>query len=339
VSLGGVVFEIDINDFIVNGTDGDSYTLYLLRRHRSVSFFQHDIDFESDGRAWTITSGWQGAGDDDAFDAIWSSFLLDYSHTEANTYQARYDGAGTVTVLINDRLFKTLSWTLTAVPACVSIGGRPQEVASAFNSFFSGRIWNAVIQEGDIGLQEFDGPVYIYDSQSVEQWSVPVVNPGAEIGDNSGWTIESGELTLRDSTDAGHIRFGDWYFAGGTSDPSIVRQRFDIETLTDLTAAEFHATGDGWVIVEWYAANPSGQTDYAFASVRFLDESLTEISLVDSTGENMTVNNQFAFRAMSANVPAGARYLDVRMTMDRGTGSPNDAMWDQIQATLYRAQI
>lgn len=118
---------------------------------------------------------------------------------------------------------------------------------------------------------------------------------------------------------------------------TIVRQRFDVEVLTEEVPFVLGSPATSWVILEWWSAGLTADNDYAHAGIRFLDGALATLSETYSPGLTIDPALKFVYRSFSVEVPDGTRYMDVLLQMVTLTGIQNDGYLDEIKATLHRA--
>lgn len=325
---GGIIRKVDWDTFIASGADGDSYADYeAAQTYRPPSQLSEDISFDPAGNLWMPTEGEATLADDFAFLAAWYSPL---TGPVENSYTLNYDGAGSVDILVNDRLFATKSWTPAASVGAISIGGEPQRADGQTNAFASARIRNVVVQDEPIELEDYDDS-FIFTTDELPVIPLPLENPGAEAGDASGWTNELGTLTATNTIPAAE---GEYLFFGGNDAQTTARQRFHLVDDLGLDEATIDA-GGLWAVVNWAAAVFSTNNDTQALGFRFLDASLSQISQDMGAALAMTPGDTWIYRSYGVDVPATARYIDVVIDIVRGTGTSNDGRVDDISAAIY----
>jgi len=151
-----------------------------------------------------------------------------------------------------------------------------------------------------------------------------LTNPGAEAGDTSGWTNETGAIGVRNASPS--PRTGSWYFYGGTVVSSIARQRVDL-LAAGWTAGELD-TGTINAIVSWYQGNYSSDGDNGGLGLRALDGSQVAIGADDySAMQDLTA---WVARSHTKTLPTLTRYVDILIKCVRTGGTNNDTYIDDI---------
>jgi hypothetical protein len=324
---GANVRAIDFGTWFETGTDGESYTGYLISTHGAPSAMVGDIDIDEAGNVWMPTEGRATLADDTDWFAIWLSPL---TGSVENIYSAYYAG-GVVTVRINDRAFCTLAWTPTPTPAAVSIGGPPQAALGQTNGFFLGTVRDVVIQGTDYDPDDFDQGIVYENGGTVDEYPLEIINPAAEDG-VTGWTNEVGALTVDPSPNGGAD--GGQFWNGGNNAHTKARQRLDLSSMVDFDITRVDA-GDCWAIVRWYAAEFASQNDTQALGFRFLDAAQVQISETLATAVAMDPSGVWIPRNYAQLVPANTRYVDILIDMVRVDGTQNDGWVDLISAALY----
>jgi hypothetical protein len=327
---GGIVTKIGLDEWLETGADGDSYTSYVeanAERIDAPTQQCHDVDFDPSGFLWCATSGESADNDDPNFLAVWASPLTSLNgFPTANVCSAWYDGAGTLQIRMNDKLFATKSWTPTPTPAAVSIGGPPQASAGQGNGFFSGFVRDVIVQGSDYNPLDYDDGIVYENNGTVEETAVPIENPGAEDG-TTGWTDEIGGIAANGNP--GHT--GGDFFYGGMVAQSKARQRLDLSTIVDFDIDRLD-DGDCWAIARWHGTHFASQADNEQAGIRFLDASQVQIS------ENLSGAAGFdgwTARSYGLLIPANTRYIDILMQMTRVDGTQNDGYIDDLSIAIY----
>lgn len=318
-------------------TDGDS----LVTPDASwvaPSQYPEDLSFHpSTGDLWLPTEGWDILGDNDGFLAVWSS-PLDGS-SAVNHVSTLYDGVGNFVVSINGLDFQTETWTPTQDVEIVSVGGPPQATAEFTTGFFKGYIKNIRFQNKDFSGTEYSDTIggSTYEPNTLTEFSITMTNPGAEAGDTSGWTNETGSLGTRTANPDPYE--GSYYFMGGANAATTARQRFNIETETGLTTTEIDA-GGLWGKVRWHQASYTDQ-DPVTMGIRMLNGTPTQLSLdyahkdwVQYGDSGATPNWQSL--AIGVDIPSGARNIDAVYDASRTSGTNLDGYIDSISLTIYQ---
>ena len=328
---GGLIQVVDIDEWVINGAEGDVYTDYLVGdTMRGPSAMTESTDFDETGRLWQCTEGNASLGDDTAWLCVWSSSLGDI---EENSFALYDDQLGSVRIYSNDRLFATRSWTPTAVPGCVSVGGPPQAAAGQTNGFFIGKVRDIVVQSTFTNFDDYDLERIYETSGLVVVHPIVLENAGAEEGDGSGWTAEVGALSVRSSSP--DPEEGDFYFYGSGVARVTARQRFNLEDDLELTASQVD-TGNLWAIAEWLSAEFALQNDTNSVGFRFLDASQVEISEHMAAALATSPDDTWIPRSYGIEVPVGARYIDVILDIVRIDGVNADGFIDDVSANVYR---
>lgn len=326
---GGQIFTIDFASWLQSGADGDSYTTYLTATVAGPSEQVEDLSIDAEGKLWTLTEGRGSAGDNVGWLAAHSS---DLTTPVANNYTLEYDGAGTVTIKVNDFTLATKSWTPTPAPAVVSIGGPPQAVDGQTAGFFVGQVSDVVVQDEAMRFSDHAESVgATWPAVLPLRAPLPLTNAGAESGDTSGWTNETGSLAVRNSNPVAFE--GENYFYGGAVAATVARQRIDMSTLG--ISLDDLDTLPSWCVVEWAGATFATQADTHAVGLRFLaaDQSTILESYAAEYAPN--VAGSWVQRNYGLSIPTGTRYIDVLLKMDRLSGTNNDGYVDQVRASIY----
>jgi hypothetical protein len=158
------------------------------------------------------------------------------------------------------------------------------------------------------------------------------VNPGAELGDMTGWVDAAGNMDVLGP----NVRFppvGAWIFWGGTTATSKRYQRFDVAaTGVSLTDVD---NGDTQLVIDWWGGTfIQIPADQPAINWRFLDASLSVIGSGTSGYKNPTTQYGTNIRwdpyEETAAIPALTRYVDIELEAKRNNGSNNDAAFDEV---------
>lgn len=326
---GGLIRVIDFDTWVASGTDGQLWSVYDTEiTHYPPTEQVGSISFDGAGTMWSVTEGLATAGDATEFLAVWASRLIG---PVANICSLFYDGAGTVTIRLNDKPFTTHAWTPTPTPACIVIGGPPQAAAGDNAGFFIGTVRNVVVQGSDYNPADYDDAI-VYESEGnlVEQ-PVEILDALAIDGSVAAWTNELGALA---------VGVGNTWFFGGNNAQTTAYQR---TTLTDYLDAATIDTGDVWAILQWLATSFEDQADTNSLGFRFRDASLgllsTSMSGASAPGDLYSsapnLAGRFVPKSYGILIPAGTRYIDVVIDLVRTEGTENSAYIDDISMTLH----
>lgn len=293
--------------------------------------YVEDIDFHpSTGDVWTSTEGCTSVGSDIGWLALWSS-PLDNKPVE-NHYTLFYNGAGTVTIKINGRLFEEMAWTPTAEPTCVTIGARPTLAPPSSSGFFNGIIKNVVILDRELTSEEYqDAVLGRYEDRALTTYEMALTNPGGEAGDASGWTNEVGALAVRAEDPMPHS--GSFYFYDAGSPSTLARQRAGVPGAA-LAAID---AGLAWVEIDWWQASYSSGSDRSACGVRTLNAAQSQLSQSIANLIRPTPRMVWHHRRFNVAVPAGTRYLDALIAMERTNGTASDGYTDDVSWRIYVA--
>lgn len=326
---GGLIRVIDFDTWVSSGTDGELWSVYDTDvTHYPPTEQVGSISFDAAGTMWSVTEGLATSGDADEFLAVWTSTL---TWPQDNICSLFYDGAGTVTIRMNDKLFTTKAWTPTPTPACVVIGGPPQAAADDNAGFFIGTVRNVLVQGGDYNPSAYDDDI-VYESEgNLDEQPVEILDALAADGSVVQWTNEIGALELG----AGNF----WFFGGNTAQTTSYQRK----TLTDYLDAAVIDTGEVWTILQWLATSFQDQPDTNAMGFRFRDASLgllaTHMSGAASPGDlynsALTVRGRFVPRSYGILIPTGTRYVDVVIDLVRNSGTENSAYINEISMTLH----
>lgn len=153
--------------------------------------------------------------------------------------------------------------------------------------------------------------------------ALTLTNPGAEAGNTSGWTVESGGFGTRTAGPSPYA--GTRYFTAGTSVNSLARQRLDL-------AAQGVSTSDidaGLVAVVLSVQSASyDENDPGSIGFRALDASLATLVEHIPTNRWVLPVQTWKERKVRLMLPSGTRHLDVLLRSTRTSGTANDSYWD-----------
>lgn len=337
--VGGVIEQYDLDGMLQALTDGAvvSASVYLLGSWSAPSAYPEDLAVNpSTGAVATPTEGAYAVADATGFLALWSS-PLDYAGV-CNDYAIEYNGAGQVLVRINGREWGALSWAPTTAAAVLTIGGLPQAAPGFDRGYSWATVANVLLQQGSPSAAEyaalFAGE---HELQQLTAYPLTLTNAGAELGDTSGWTVESGGMTVRSSNP---LPFeGAFYFTGGSFASSVSRQRLDLAA-QGVPVAALDA-GTAWAKIRWKQA-AYGPNDPGGMGLRTLtagDGTLaTQYSGLAWTlgGPNAAPGGPWFPRSLPVALLATARKVDALYNASgRTSGTANDCYVDAIDVMVY----
>lgn len=336
--FGGYIQSYDIVSAITTAADGA--VLSSPAWWPGPARYMEDIKFHpTTGHLWAPTEGVTAVGSDDIGLSVWSTPLG--TRLVENHYTIHFNGASLVTIKINGRLAQTQPWAINRSVVAISVGGLPAATAGMQNGFFAGIVRNVVFQskamtDGDYSYAISGG----YEPTTLESYPFALVNPGAELGNTTGWTLELGDFqsiseaqSQRDQPEGTHC-----FYAGNTSQ-SIAYQRLDLLSQTGWSSDRVNTTGGvHWAGVRWQQTS-SNVSDPSACGFRMVSPSATEISLL--MGAVVTVPNvagspwQWWTRKFHATIPANTQFIDTRLRFDRTVGTSNDGYIDDVSTTVY----
>lgn len=337
-SQQGFIERFDLETAVASLADGSS--LVAENVIWAPGKYVEGLDFHPvTGDIWTVTEGMGSVGDQNGWLSIWRGDTA--STNRFNAYTLEYDhGTGVTTIKVNNRLFDTVTDSISTSPAAVCVGGLPQASAGVTAGFFTGTIKNIVIQDTPLTQQQYETAIGgYYEPDTLQVINVTLTNPGAESG-TTGWTNETGALATRNAAPPPHT--GGFSFGGGSNANTKARQRLTLTTALGLTTTEIDA-GGLWGRVQWWQAGFSvADTDNGAMGLRFLDGS--NVQQVENVAAKVRilpdyvadVANCWYFRGHPVTVPSGARSVDALMDMSRTTGTNLDCYIDDISLVFYR---
>ncbi|HBS80993.1 MAG TPA: hypothetical protein DD989_20460, partial [Pseudomonas sp.] len=151
--------------------------------------------------------------------------------------------------------------------AVLAIGGPPQQAPGFASGYSWAKVSNLLVQDAALTSAQYESLVTgAHESNALTAYVVPLANAGAEAGDTSGWTVESGGMAVRSANPP--PLSGAWYFSGGSFVQSVSRQRVPLSAagLNDATVD----SGVAWAKLRWGQAAYSDQ-DPGGMGVRSLD--------------------------------------------------------------------
>ena len=162
-----------------------------------------------------------------------------------------------------------------------------------------------------------------------------ITNPGAETGDMTGWTQDSGGPALSITNSGGGYpgpKSGSRYFMGANSAASSTfSQTISIPT-------SYHADIDAGNLavdlVAYHAGTDfAGTVDYATLLLECIDSGTTVLASYTAVNLNVNVLTYYERRAKIA-IPANTRKIRIGTINTYANGSTNDNYWDDFSLTL-----
>lgn len=341
-TISGYIEEYDIagmysglaNDATVNSTTNPQY---LLNTWDGPSTYVEDLAVSpSSNDLFTPTEGAYAVADADGYLALWSSNLQPQG--VRNDYILDHDGVNTLTIRVNGRVWGSLAVALGPSAEILTVGGPPVGSA-AFNTGFGWSIVSNLLLQNkaitsDVANTLFGGG---YESRVLGMTVIPLTNPGAESGNTTGWTVETGGMTVRQANPLPYE--GLYYFTGGNFATSVSRQRRVLATY-GVGATEIDA-GRCWAKIRWKQSAYSAQ-DPGAMGVRRLNASNGTISTDYAPiawtqgGGGATGPWYWVPRSYPVDLSSGTRSLDALYNAaSRTSGTANDFYVDNIELVVY----
>lgn len=162
--------------------------------------------------------------------------------------------------------------------------------------------------------------------------TIPLTNPGAEVGDTTGWTSVGLVAKWVPRTDVGSgypgPKSGSWYFSGGNNNSPAMYQDADVSAYaTDIDAGNVKASLAFWI------AGFNGYADHMSVFLRALDGANAVISSVSLT-ELYAPDAAWLYQELGMLLPNGARKIRVEIAANRTEGVDNDCNIDDMALTL-----
>jgi hypothetical protein len=332
----GYIGRFDIVTAIGSTSDGGAISSDL-NLDAASKYVEDCAIHPSTNDLWTPTEGISAVGSDAGGLSVWSS-SLDGSLAE-NHYTAEYDGSSTITIKVNNRPYDSLSATPAIDVAVVSVGAQPQATAGYANKFFSGFIRNIVFEDAAMTQQLYEAAVGgHYEPNELAAYVLVLTNPGAEASTATGWTNESGTLSIFNTASLAPHSGAYSFYAGNTASFQ-ARQRLDLVAQTGLTGTDLDSAV-GWTKIRWWQSSFDG-TDPGCAGVRNVNGAGTQLTLA-TAGSAATPNSTGAGgshpwypRAFALALESGVRSVDAILKASRTGGTNNDCYYDDIAMTMY----
>lgn len=158
-------------------------------------------------------------------------------------------------------------------------------------------------------------------------YAAVLTNPGAETGNNTGWTVAAGSLTNVTGTANGPPHSGTRCWRAGASGVGAAYQAYAVDPslYADIDAGLLKAIGRGWHET-WTGDGDSGSLYmecWDAANTGFLGG-------MDVRAPNGT-EDAWAQQTVEANVPAGTRIVRIGHRNLRASGSNLDSYWDDFE--------
>ncbi len=201
-----------------------------------------------------------------------------------------------------------------------------------------GSYWYAVAYvKGSVVAIAFSDEIELGVSGPTFPIALTLVNPGAEAGDASGWSLSSGGNTLWTSTtdatgDYPGPKTGSRYFTGGTGTGVDLARMYQ-----DVDVSAYAAQIDAGLVKALMSAWISGlspNSDYINYYLRFLDATNAVISSVSVTDINF-VNKTWISQQIGALMPSGTRKIRVEFWSTNISGTTHEGHFDDVTLTLY----
>lgn len=244
-------------------------------------------------------------GTEDAIDMVWTASLSPSGIAGYRLYDAATD------ILIVDQVGLTYE----------------------FSPVSAGNVYSFYVIAYDVNdLQSAPSNVVTINVEADEFPVLNWLNPSAETGDMTGWTVTQGNMRVRVNQPAREPPVGLNIFDGGTSALSKAHQRFELLD-TGVPEAEVDA-GNTQITLPWWGGTfiqtPADQPQINFI---FRNAALAVISTFNS-GYKDPANDVGLMRwelfSTEAPIPALTRFIDVQMDAKRNNGTNNDAAFDGV---------
>jgi hypothetical protein len=318
----GRLYTVSISSLMA-GADGASAVIVDL--YQAPSKHPEDLDFDSNGRLWTLTEGQASVGDVNGFLALWSSALV----PQANTHSVFYSGAA-IEYKINGLDFQSFSFVSGLSGALALAIGGPSFGAGWSAGYFAGLVRDVYISPVAATADRYEKITTGYfEPKLLTVVPLTIVNPGAESG-VSGWVNQVGSISTRSADPAPYQ--GSAYFFGGPNVQTISYQNVNFLTPSGLDQSTINGLGH-WVNLVWQQAAFAGDTDKAGMGLAAMDGA-SELSRTYSEIFNVGAQEWF-IRSFSKNMDVDADIVKIIYRTDRLNGTNNDGYIDSISAALY----
>ncbi|WP_448506128.1 hypothetical protein [Immundisolibacter sp.] len=159
--------------------------------------------------------------------------------------------------------------------------------------------------------------------------NISITNPGAETGNTTGWTIESGSWGVRNASPSPYA--GSYYFFAGTSVDSKVSQEIDL--VNQGVVADDIDSGTLAFYMEVYRASYDN-SDPGYFGFRFKDSSKNILFEVLSKMEIISPSQTWVKKSLKHRIPHNTRYINLILCSRRTSGTNNDSYFDNISANV-----
>lgn len=162
--------------------------------------------------------------------------------------------------------------------------------------------------------------------ETTEKNYLTVNNPGAETGDLSGWTVETGSFSAYNSSTYNYT--GAYNFLAGPYVTSILSQRLDLlsNNVNILDIDNELLTISVESVIRNYQQTPG---DDAYVGLRLLDSSENVIGVDTYSGPFYFTEHEYTIHTKI--VVSGTRYVDILLKGYRNNGTSCDAHFDDIK--------
>ncbi|MBX3603183.1 MAG: hypothetical protein KF863_21390 [Rubrivivax sp.] len=167
-------------------------------------------------------------------------------------------------------------------------------------------------------------PLLAIDPASAQESNIALVNPGAESGTTTGWTVDSGALVVYDNGDVPGLnaQAGTHFFGGGNASESEAYQSVDLESLGVIA-------GQG-LRLAWFQAR-GANSSLATMALQFYSATSTLISEQQLDLAAPAAADTWERREMTVETPTGAVTARIVQRYElAGVGPTIDAYIDSI---------
>lgn len=168
-----------------------------------------------------------------------------------------------------------------------------------------------------------DAPIAVATIPPPEDSNITLVNPGAEAGNTSGWTVTTGTLDANENGDIPGLnaQTGTFFFGGGSAAVTEAFQSVDLASLGVIA-------GQGLSLTWWQASGANGSL--GAMGLRFYDSGAALVAEVLAEELAISPANTWEQRTLAAQVPDGAVTVRLVQFYTRVGGGANDAYIDTI---------
>lgn len=177
-------------------------------------------------------------------------------------------------------------------------------------------------------------PDYKYPEPDISYpYELPLINPGAEMGDMTGWTVTQGNITSAIYSKVPGAEGSERWFYPNQTSISVMHQ--DVAFPLDAVGAV--DAGSIRLEVSFYRSSYVGH-DKSRVGIQYIDEAgeLTDIEWTElvagpARGSGIATWDRYTYLF---DVPVAARAIRYTVSAHRGSGSSNDALTDIHRAAL-----